>query len=161
MAFKQEYSPNLRLPATVKYFKEEIINEILEIPPQKPDIERLLNTLVSVNVDSLKLIRTEKGLSNEGQNLSGYKLLVKVRIREKVMYVADQCSQPVHASHYEDVRNFFVILPEEIDDIPVCNLYKSGKLLVTPYVECVETKMLDKRHIHKCVMLLIDVKKGV
>lgn len=123
-------------------------------------MERLLNTLVSVSVESTKLIRTEKGLSNEGQNLSGYKLLVKLRLREKVMYVADRCTQPVHASHYEDIQNFFVILPETIDNVTVCDLYKYGKLLVTPYVECVETRMLDPRHVHKCVMLLIDVKKG-
>lgn len=160
MSFNNQYSPNIKLPETAKYFKEEIINEILEIPCQKPDMERLLNILVSANVEDIKLIKTEKGLSNEGQHLTGYKLLVKLWISEKVMYVADHCSQPIHAAHYDDVKNFFVILPEKIDGVDVCELIKRKKLIVTPYVECVESRMLDKRCIHKCVMLLIDVKKG-
>jgi len=160
VSFKTNYSPNVKLPETATNFKEEIINEILEIPCQKPDMERLLNVIVSTNVEEIKLIKTEKGLSNEGQKLSGYKLIVKLKISEKVMYVANYPTQPIHAAHYDDVKNFFVILPEEIDGVPVCDLIKYKKLIVTPYIECVESRMLDARHIQKCVMLLIDVKKG-
>ena len=160
MSFKTNYSPNIKMPETVVNFKEEVMNEILSIPTQKPDMERLLQTLVSTNVEEIKLIKTEKGLSNEGQYLTGYKLIVKLKIKEKVMYVANYPTQPIHAAHYEDVKNFFVILPEEIDGVPVCDLIKYKKLIVTPYIECVEARMLDERHIQKCVMLLIDVKKS-
>lgn len=159
MTFRQDYSPNQELPEEVKYFKEEIINEILEIPCQKPDMERLLKAMVWTNIESTKLVKTEKGLSNEGQKLTGYKLVVKIRISEKVTYVADVCTQPMHAAHYENIKNFFVILPEEIDGEDICDLLKHNKLIITPYVECVEARMLDKRHIQKCVMLLINVKK--
>lgn len=159
MGFRQDFSPNQKLPETSRYFKEEVINEILEIPCQKPDMERVLKTLVSATVESTKLIRTEKGLSNEGQNLTGYKLVVKVRISEKITYVADYTTQPMHAAHYENIKNFFVILPEQIDGEDVCTLLKHKKLSITPYVECVEARMLDERHIHKCVMMLVDVKK--
>ena len=69
MSFKTNYSPNVKMPERVENFKEEVLNEILEIPCQKPDMERLLQTLVSTNVEEIKLIKTEKGLSNEGQNL--------------------------------------------------------------------------------------------
>ena len=160
MSFKTNYSPNMKLPETVTNFKEEILNEILEIPCQKPDMERLLQTLVSTNVEEIKLIKTEKGLSNEGQNLTGHKLIVKLKISEKIMYVADYPTQPIHAAHYDDIKNFFVILPEEIDGVCVTDLIKTKKLIVTAYVECVEARMLDERHIQKCVMLLIDVRKG-
>lgn len=159
MAFKQEYSPNQKLPEYVRYFKEEIINEILELPEEKPDMERILKAVAWASVESIKLIETEKGLSNEGQKLTGYKLVVKVRISEKISYVADYCTQPMHVANYEMIKNFFVILPEEIDGEDLCNLLKRQKLVVTPYIECVETRMLDERHIHKCVMLLINVTK--
>ncbi|MEF9934297.1 MAG: hypothetical protein RR539_05475 [Clostridium sp.] len=159
MSFRQDYSPNQSLPQNVKYFKEEIINEILTIPDQKPDMERVLKALVSVNVESIKLIETEKGISNEGQNLTGYKLIVKLRIKEKLTYVADRCTQPVHAAHYENVKSLFVILPETIDGERTCDLIKRNKLNVVPYVECVEARMLDERHVHKCVMLFVNVEK--
>ncbi|MGL4990671.1 MAG: hypothetical protein ACRCYE_05120 [Sarcina sp.] len=159
MSFRTDYSPNQSMPKEMEYFKEEIINEILTIPEQKPDMERLLKTLVDVTVEDKKLIKTEKGLSNEGQILTGYKLIVKLRIKEKVTYVADHCTQSVHAAHYETIKNLFIIIPETIDGEDVCVLLKRGKLKVTPYLECVESRMLDERTIHKCVMLIVDVKK--
>lgn len=152
MTFRPDYSPNQTLPEEVSYFKEEIINEILSIPCQKPDMERLLKTLVDVTVEDKKLIKTEKGLSNEGQALTGYKLVVKLRIKEKITYVADECTQSVHAAHYETIKNLFIIVPEVIDGENVCNLIKKGRLSITPYVECVESRMLDCRTIHKCVV---------
>ena len=39
------------IPEKVKYFKEEAISERLVIPSQKPDIERILNVLVSAEVE--------------------------------------------------------------------------------------------------------------
>ncbi|WP_024615452.1 hypothetical protein [Clostridium sp. Ade.TY] len=159
MTFRSDYSPNQSLPEEVKYFKEEIINEVLTLPDKKPNMERMLKPLVSISVEDKKLIKTEKGLSNEGQNLTGWKLVVKLRIKEKITYVADRCTQSVHAAHYETIQNLFIILPEKIDGELVCDLFKKSKLSITPYVECVEARMLDNRSIHKCVMLLVDVKK--
>ncbi|MGL5066533.1 MAG: hypothetical protein ACRC6T_01720 [Sarcina sp.] len=159
MSFRSDFSPNQSIPEYSKYFKEEIINEILAIPCQKPDMERLLKTLVDVTVEDKKLIKTEKGLSNEGQILTGYKLVVKLRIKEKITYVADHCTQSVHAAHFETIKNLFIIIPEEIDGEDICKIFKKGRLSITPYVECVESRMLDERTIHKCVMLLVDVKK--
>ncbi|MGL4990547.1 MAG: hypothetical protein ACRC57_05160 [Sarcina sp.] len=159
MGFRSDYSPNQNMPEEVKYFKEEIINEILVIPSQKPDMERFLKALVDITVEDKKLIKTEKGLSNEGQILTGYKLIIKLRIKEKITYVADECTQSVHAAHFETIKNLFIIMPEKIDDEDVCKLLKRGKLSVTPYVECVESRMLDERTIHKCVMFLVEVKK--
>ncbi|WP_373601621.1 hypothetical protein, partial [Paraclostridium bifermentans] len=134
----QNHSPSQTLPLEAKYFKEEIINEILEIPKEKPDIENILNTLVWPEIESFKIIETEKGISNEGQNLTGFKLLVKVKLNEKITYVADHCSQPVHAAHFESVKTMFVVLPEMIDGEKTCVLLNKGKLSIMPYIECVE-----------------------
>jgi len=150
-------SSYLPLPTKVKYFKAEIINEILEIPSKNPDIQQLLETILSVHVEYIKLIRTEKGISNEGQKLTGYKLLVKLWISKKVMYVANH--QSICEVHCEDVKSFFVTLPGKIEDKDIRELLKYNKLIATPYVECVEARMLDARHIHICIMLLIDVRK--
>lgn len=157
--FNQNYSPSQALPLTAKYFKEEVINEILEIPEEKPDMERVLDAIVWPEIESYKLIETEKGLSNEGQNLSGLKLLVKLRLKEKITYVANYCSQPVHAAHFESVKTMFVVLPEVIDNQKTCILLKKGKLAITPYIECVEVRMLNERLLQKCVMVFLNVEE--
>lgn len=132
MEFRNDFSPTSMMPTKVKYFKEEIISELINLPENNPDMKGILNTLVSANIEETKLIKTEKGLSNEGQKLTGYKLLVKVKIKEKIMYIADYCTQPLHAVHKEDIVNLFIILPKKIENIDICTLLNNKKLVITP-----------------------------
>lgn len=146
------------LPKEATYFKEEIVSEILTIPPQKPDMERILDILVWPEIANIKLIETPVGMSNEGQYLSGYKLIVEVNLKEKVTYVACEPTQSVHAAHFETLKSMFVILPKEINGRDVCDLVRADRIQVTPYIEATKFRMLDCRIIHKCVMLFLDVK---
>lgn len=146
------------LPEKADYFKEELISELLTIPPQKPDIERVLDVLVSPEVVNVKLIDTPEGVSNEGQYLSGAKLVVELNLKEKVSYVAAEPTQSVHAAHFETLKSMFVILPTEIDGRNICDLYRANKLSINPYIEAVHHRALDCRNIHKCVMIFLDVK---
>lgn len=145
-------------PKNPKYFKEEIVSEILTIPCQKPNMERISKIIVSPEVINTRLIETEIGYSNEGQNLAGYKLVIELNIKEKVTYVADEKTQSVHAAHFENMKSIFVILPKEINGENICELIRSNRFQVTPYIEAVKWTMLDCRNIHKCIMLFIDVK---
>jgi hypothetical protein len=109
------------MPETVKYFQEVNIIENIEIPCNKPDIETISSLLVSPKVSSARLINTPIALSYEGQNLSGYKLIVDLKIDEKLKYVAALCHQPIHGVHYSDInKSVFVVVPEEIDGQRVC-----------------------------------------
>lgn len=146
------------LPDTAKYFKEEIVCEILSIPRQKPDMERLLNVMVWPEVVNVNLVETPKGRSFEGQYLSGVKLVVEINLKEKITYVANEPTQSAHAAHYETLKSMFVVLPEVVDGKEICDLLRTGRLAITPYVEEVCARMLDTRTIHKCVMLFLDVK---
>lgn len=146
------------MPETAEYFKEEEVCEVLTIPPEKPNIERILDVLVSPEIENIKLIQTEIGLSQEGQRLSGAKLVVEVRLKEKITYVADEPTQTVHAAHYETLKSMFIIVPQKINDVEVCKLIRTGKLNVVPYVEYVGARKLDCRRIHKCVLVFLDLK---
>lgn len=145
------------IPEDIKYFKEESICEVLTIPCEKPDMERILDIAVWPEIENIRLVDTEVGYSVEGQRLSGMKLIVEVRLKEKVTYVADEITQSVHASHYEILKSIFIVVPSVIQDKPICNLIKSGRLTVEPYIEDVMWEMLDCRKIHKCVMLFLNV----
>ena len=145
------------LPTNSIYFKEEAITELLSIPTQKPDMENILDILVWPEIENVNLIETMEGVSNEGQRLTGAKLVVEVRLKQKVTYVAAEETQSVHAAHYEILKSMFVIIPDRIDGRKACDLLRSGKINVTPYIESVHFDMLDPRTIHKCVLLFLDV----
>ncbi|GFP74494.1 DUF3794 domain-containing protein [Clostridium fungisolvens] len=146
-------------PEDPKYFTQLSIPETLIIPKPKPDMEQLLSVAVEAVVESTKLIETPIALSNEGQNLSGCKLIVEIKLREKVKYVADEPTQTVHAAHYENVlRSVFIIVPCEVNGQPVRNLLSRKKVVVTPYIEDIYAEMVDARTIFKNITIFVNVK---
>ena len=144
------------IPETSSYFKEELMAEVLTIPSQKPDIERVLDVIVWPEVMDMHLVETEVGRSNEGQYLTGIKLVVELKIKEKVTYVACEPTQSVHAAHFETYKSMFIILPEKIGDKYTCELARSGRINITPYVESSHARQLDSRNIYRCIMLFLD-----
>lgn len=156
--FKYDYSPTSTLPCYANYFKESIIQEIIMLPEEKPNIERIQTIMVWPEIEDMKLIPTEKGISNEGQILTGLKLLVKLSLKQKLLYVADRCTQSLHATHFDNMTNLFIIVPEVIDCEPTCALFAKGQLRVIPYIETVQFRLLDPRCIHKCVSVFVNME---
>jgi hypothetical protein len=146
------------LPENPMYFKEVALPETLVIPSQKPDIEQLLSVMVDPEVISVRLVDTAKAISDEGQNLSGCKLVVELRLREKVKYVADEPTQSVHVAEFlTQLKSVFIVVPCEINGNQVCELIRRNRVNVTPYVEDIFAQMRDKRTVFKNITLLLDV----
>ncbi|MCM8709595.1 hypothetical protein M2651_00990 [Clostridium sp. SYSU_GA19001] len=146
------------LPDKPKYFTEISIPEIIKIPSQKPNIEQLVEVLVEPEIMSMRLVDTPCLKSYEGEMLSGKKLILELKLKEKIVYVADEVSQPVHAAHYEEVmRSVFIIVPKYIDNFSIDTLLKAGKVRVSPYIEDIYAEQKDNRTIFKNITLFIDV----
>lgn len=146
-------------PENPKYFTQIAVNERLLIPQPKPDMEQLLSITVDTSIESIKIIDTPIALSNEGQYLSGCKLVIELKIKEKIKYVADEPTQTVHAAHYENLlKSIFIIVPCEVNGISTKELLNKKKVVITPYIEDIYGEMIDKRTIFKNIIIFIDVK---
>jgi hypothetical protein len=146
------------LPKNLKYFTEISIAETLKIPLQKPVSEQLLEVIVEAEIISMRIIDTPCIKSFEGQMLSGKKLILELKLKEKIVYVADEAPQPVHAAHYEEVlKSVFIVVPNSVEGKSIDILLKAGKVKVTPYIEDIYAKQEDNRTIFKNITLLIDV----
>ncbi|MGL5675367.1 MAG: hypothetical protein ACRDDX_03045 [Cellulosilyticaceae bacterium] len=146
-----------KFPTNPKYFKEETIMEILVLDTNMLDIERIVDVMVDPIVTNIQLINTEAGTSNEGQNLTGYKLLVEVLLREKILYVGCQPTQPVQGAHFEVTKVLYIVPPAEIGGISICDLVTGGRIQVKPYIEKVHARVIDCRTIQKCVAIFLDM----
>lgn len=146
------------LPANPLYFKEISIPETVTIPPQKPDIEQLLAVMIEPEIVSVRLIETPVGVSNESQNLSGCKLVMELRLHQKVKYVADEPCQSVHVAEFESVfKSIFVVIPCEVNGVKVCELMRKNKVIIKPYIEDIFAKMMDERTVFKNTTLFLNV----
>lgn len=136
------------LPQNPTIFKQFIVQEALELPEAKPDIEQIVKVVAQVVVLSTKVIRTPVAVSLEGQRLTGFKLVVEGEVRQKIEYVADECTQAVHAAHFNVPFSTFIVLPPT---------YAIGTPVhVTGYIEDIFVEMIDKRTIFKNVTILLD-----
>lgn len=136
------------LPQHPTVFKQFTVQETLVLPEAKPDIEQIVKVIAQVVITSTRVIKTPVGTSLEGQHLSGYKLIIEGEIMQKIEYVADECTQSVHATHFNVPFSTFIVLPPRFAiGTPV---------MVTPYIEDMYVEMLDKRTIFKNVILLLD-----
>jgi hypothetical protein len=145
-------------PNNPLFFKQESISETLTIPEEKPDIEELISVIIYPEIVSLRIIDTCVGLSWEGQNLTGKKLIIEFELVEKVKYVADEPEQSVHFAHYnKKYHSVFVVVPNKINCIPIETLIENKKVIVKPYIENIYGKKLDKRRLFRNVVLMIDI----
>lgn len=152
MSANLDYKLGENFPKYVEYFKEDIINEILTIPNTKPKIKKILKNLVDIVIDEKKIIETQKMFSNEGQILTGYKIMTKLRIKEKLTYITDEDVQNMCVIHYQTVKTIFITVPKVINNENIYNLFTQGRLQITPYIECIEGRIINSSSIHKCVV---------
>lgn len=136
------------------------IPEILCIPPQKPDVEQILNITACVDIISQRIVKTPIGgtitgdppvftptPNYEGTILTGRKLVIEGILRQKIVYTADVPEQSVHSAHFDVPFSVFIILPF---DTPLFTKYK-----IEPCIEDIFVCRVSKRQIFKNVTLFI------
>lgn len=141
-------SNTVMTPVANSTFKQLHKEEVVKIPPQKPDVEQLLNTLVDIEITNTKVINTITGVSLEGQTLTGYKLIVEGILNQKIEYVADEPEQSVHAAHYRVPFSTFIVLPSNFDPV-------NSDIEVEGFVEDIFTKLIDKRTVFKNITFIV------
>ena len=135
-------------PKDPECFKQLTVQEDLEIPSVKPDIEQIVRVIAEVVITDKYIIKTPVATSDEGQILTGWKLIVEGELRQKIEYVADEPTQSVHAAHFAVPFSTFIVLPENFSENCIVN--------VVPYIEDIYVQQLDKRRLFKNVVLFLD-----
>lgn len=147
-----------QLPENPIYFSEFSVPEILTIPAEKPDMEELVSITVQTEIVAYHLIDTPCIKSYEGQLLSGKKLIIELRLLEKIIYVADEPTQTNHAAHFDKtMKSVFIVIPKDIAGTPIETLVNQNRLTITPYIEDIYALQRDKRTIFKNITMLVDL----
>lgn len=139
------------------YFKEEAINDILMLSEEMLDISRIVDMIVEPTIVDMRLIETTEGVSHEGQIATGYKIMVSLKLREKLLYIGEQPSQPIQGVHFEIPHSFSISVPKEVETQPICNLLERGALRVDTYIEKVYTRKLDCRAVQCCLLIFLNL----
>lgn len=118
-------------------FKQTTIDVELCVPEEKPDIEQVVKVIVKKKIERYRLVKTPKGISEENQEITGYKLLVMGDIMIKIQYVADEPTQSMHSFHVTIPFCEYIVMPHDFSSLSI----------VTPeiYIEDVYVRQQDCR----------------
>ncbi|MGL4742094.1 MAG: DUF3794 domain-containing protein [Sarcina sp.] len=127
-------------------FKQATIDVNLCVPEEKPDIEQIVKVVIKKKVVKYRIVKTPKGVSAEGQEITGNKLLVMGDLILKINYVANEPTQTMHSFHVTIPFCEYVVLP----------LGFKGLSIVAPeiYIEDIYVEQQDCRCLFGNVTLL-------
>ncbi|MGL6106064.1 DUF3794 domain-containing protein [Romboutsia sp.] len=117
------------------------------IPSQKPDIEQIVRVWVKGDIEHYEVIKTPIGISFEGQESTGFKLLIAGSLDLKIEYVACGCAQSIHTAHTKFPFCGHVVLPK--------NFNTSSILFPNISIEDIFSEKIDPRCIYNNVTLLL------
>lgn len=129
------------------HFNQVIKDFTFCVPTQKPDIEQIVKVWVTPCIVEQKIVKTPKGTSLEGQNVTGYKLMVMGDIQYKVEYVALEATQGLHTAHVTVPFCGYIVLPEKFNPNTI--------ITASVVVEDIHSEQLDTRCIYNNVTMML------
>lgn len=155
-------TPFRELPNLISFFRETVISEVMELPMGKPNMGQLLSVAVTVDIVSQKFVKTSTATSFEGQQLSGNKLVLELKLNKKIKYAADTPNQSVHGVCFENISDStYIVLPEEYDGLSMKDLFDYKMLIVTPYIVDIYSAKLDHRKLMTNTLLLVNAEPNI
>lgn len=131
----------------INYFKQINVDFTFCVPIQKPNIEQLVKVWATPCVVQQKVIQTPKGISLEGQKITGYKCMISGDINYKVEYVALEPTQPLHTAHTTIPFCGYIVLPETFNPNSI--------LTISIAVEDIYSELVDERCIYNNVTMML------
>lgn len=113
---------SVELCTNIAAFKQLSIDKLCPIPLQKPDMEEVDSVFVTGKILKSYVIKTYKGISNEDQNLSGYKLVVNGVLNIVIEYTSKNESQSIHSYSCNVPFGTYIILPTNYTNCKNINL---------------------------------------
>ena len=144
---------------TSNLFTQFCVTENITLPKNMPDIEHIISCVVDPEIIAIKTIDTMKGLSYEGQYLSGKKTVIEFKLKQKILYAAEYCTQSVHVIENEFFQSAYIVVPCKIEGTDPCYLIKYNYLKPKIILEDIIYNQINKRIIMKNICIRIELVK--
>lgn len=139
------------------------IQDSLNIPEIKPEIEQITGVNVAVKIIRKKVIvtpSTDSCPNFEGKLLTGRKLIVEGELCQTITFIADRCEQPVHTARFIIPFSAFIVIPKRVrvwfkekeQEVDSLNII----FQVNTCLEDVFVKKITPREIFDNVLLLLQ-----
>ncbi|MGL5244955.1 MAG: hypothetical protein ACRC7R_07285, partial [Sarcina sp.] len=99
----------------ISSFKQFNVDCKFNLPDEKPNIDTLIKVKAEVCIEHKQIVRTPVGVSLEGQEVTGFKLLVCGDITLKYEYVINDPTQSVYSLTQIFPFSDYIVLPQDFN----------------------------------------------
>ena len=146
------------IPESMEYFSQCELKSAIDISTDLPDIDEIVSIIVDPKILSSKVIKTMEGISCEGQNLSGCKLLVRIEVNQRIMYAADNSQRSIHVIEDKSFENVHIVVPPFIEGTKVEELLQFQRFNLNVFIEDIVVNRINSRKILTTIYLLSEAK---
>lgn len=139
-------SINLRIST----FKYKVMSEKIYKDRSNPDICEVENVEANLDIIEHHLVKTIKGKSNEGQILTGYKVVIQGMLKVIVEYRALDGDKSVHILKSSIPFSTFIVLPD--------NFIEGSKINIDFNIENINFEKIDTESVYVNIYLLLIAK---
>lgn len=145
------------LPNEISFFKEELVNTTVKLKEELNDILKIISVSVDYEIRSMKLVNTAVRTSNEGQRLSGKKLLVEINFKFRIKYLSNSKEKYLYLIKSGLNKVIYVVLPREYENYKIEEIARKKAIGVKVHIEDIFSKIRNEREIYIRNLVLIDV----
>lgn len=130
-------------------FKQLMVSSKLPIPCSKNGVYEIINKFIDVEIVNKDIIDTIKGISCEGERLTGKKIVVNGTLMERIEYIESCSDKSIEVAEYEIPFNTFIVLPENYKEL--------SNLKIESTIENIDIRLIDVKTLYQSVTLLLEV----
>lgn len=122
----------------------------------KKPVVSIISVSADCQINSMKLLNTSVRTSNEGQRLSGKKLLVELNILYRIKYISDPKEKYLYILKENFTKIMYIVLPSSINGFKIEDLVRQNKIKVTPYIEDLYVDQRNNNYIYIRNLILLN-----
>jgi Tol biopolymer transport system component len=139
----------------IKYFSQIGFREIITLCDNMPDIQQIISVIADPQILSMKIIETMEGKSQEGQYISGCKLIAEIELKQKILYSTDSTTQSIHVIENTFIQSAYIVVPKSIKGTDIKWLLKENRYYCKVFIEDIVIKKIDERNIFTNIFSLL------
>lgn len=128
---------DLAVPLALSTFRQIDLESYFEIADPKPDLETINFINGEITLLNHYIIPTPKGISIEGQKLSGHKLIIHGLLELTIEYVSHETTHSIYSSYHTLPFSTYIVLPS---DFPI-----HSRVRISPTLQNVAFKLVNTR----------------
>lgn len=143
----------------INYFKETSIGGYISIDNNIKPIENILSSFTNIKFTSTKFYKHSSKVSNEGQALTGFNLIVNYSITENLKYSTLNSNDLLFFSFSKYNNSCSIMLPEYIRNIYILDIINSNRYSLSFNLENVELDVINEKSIfyHFTIIFTVNI----